>query len=111
MLKRSMAIVIIFSFVVMAATGAYCDDAMRKLGRGICNSVTFPVEILEQINRTNVSDGPMAAMTYGILKGVGMSVLRACVGVYEVVTFPVPFPKEYKPILTDPEFFFENTNW
>ena len=32
---------------------------------------------------------------------------RAVVGAYEVVTFPIPLPSDYEPILTDPEFFGE----
>ena len=102
---------VIFIILSMITSSAYCDDALKKLGRGICNCVTFPFEIFEQIKRTNLSDGPMAGWTWGLLKGVGMTGVRAVVGVYEVVTFPVPLPKHYAPILKDPEFFAEEMNW
>ncbi len=102
---------IVFIILGMAASSAYCDDALRKLGRGLANCVTFPLEIIEQVKRTNLSDGPNAAFTVGILKGLGMMVVRAGVGVYEVATFPVPLPKHYEPILKDPEFFCDETNW
>jgi putative exosortase-associated protein (TIGR04073 family) len=69
---------------------------------------TFPLELPSQISKTNVTDGPMAAFTWGLLKGVGMTGFRALVGVYETVTFPMPIPERYEPILTDPEFFFED---
>jgi putative exosortase-associated protein (TIGR04073 family) len=95
----------------IAASNAYCDDALKKLGRGAANCVTFPVEIIEQVKRVNNSDGATAAFTYGIMKGVGMMVVRALVGVYEVATFPIPLPKNYEPILKDPEFFCEDMNW
>lgn len=95
----------------VVATNAYCDDALKKLGRGICNCITFPLEIFEQIKRVNLSDGPMAGWTWGLLKGVGMTGVRAVVGVYEVATFPIPLPKHYEPILKDPEFFAEGMNW
>jgi putative exosortase-associated protein (TIGR04073 family) len=111
MAKRSLAFAMISLFILSTASAAYCDDALEKLGRGICNSVTFPLEIVEQINRTNINDGPMAAVTLGLLKGVGMAALRAVVGVYEIATFPIPLPKHYDPILTDPEYFLENTSW
>jgi putative exosortase-associated protein (TIGR04073 family) len=84
------------------------NDAWKKLGRGVCNMATFPLELPNQISKTNITDGPMAAFTWGLLKGVGMTTLRALVGVYETVTFPMPCPEGYKPILTDPEFFFED---
>lgn len=105
------ACLIVILAVTVMSQSAYCDDALKKLGRGLCNCVTFPFEIFEQIKRTNLSDGPMAACTWGVLKGVGMTGVRAVVGVYEVATFPIPLPKEYKPILKDPEFFFEEQNW
>jgi putative exosortase-associated protein (TIGR04073 family) len=70
--------------------------------------VTFPLEIPNQISKTNITDGPMAAFTWGIIKGVGMTAFRALVGVYETVSFPVPCPAGYEPILTDPEFFLED---
>jgi putative exosortase-associated protein (TIGR04073 family) len=84
------------------------NDAWKKLGRGVCNMATFPLELPSQISKTNLTDGPMAAFTWGLLKGVGMTGLRALVGVYETVTFPMPLPERYEPILTDPEFFFED---
>ena len=86
-------------------------DCLQKLGRGLCNSITFPMEIPLQIGNTNVSDGPFAALTWGVLKGIGMTALRAAVGVYEVVTFPLPCPADYKPILTKPEYMFEDQIW
>ena len=108
MIKKALAVVLAFLIVVSMAMPAYCDDALRKLGRGISNVITCPFEIFNQGSKVFQSDGPMAAGTYGVLKGVGMMGLRAIVGVYEVVSFPVPFPKNYEPILKDPEFFFQD---
>jgi len=112
MYKRILSAGLVFLFILsMAVPSAYCDDALKKLGRGLCNCLTFPLEIIEQVKRTNLSDGPLAGCTYGLLKGIGMMGVRAMVGVYEVATFPVPLPKNYEPILKDPEFFSEETNW
>ncbi len=92
-----------------AAQKEMCNnDAWKKLGRGVCNIATFPLELPSQISKTNITDGPMAALTWGLLKGVGMTGLRALVGVYETITFPMPIPEGYEPILADPEFFFED---
>ena len=109
--KKVFVIGLIFLVVVGLAMPAYCDDALKKLGRGICNVITSPFELFLQPSRVNNSDGPMAGFTYGVLKGIGMTGLRAIVGVYEVVTFPIPVPKNYEPLLKDPEFFFEEQNW
>jgi len=112
MARRTVLIgLIIILFVIAFAVPGYCDDPLKKLGRGLCNLGTFPLEMFLQTSRVNNSDGPMAAATWGILKGVGMSIARLMVGAYEVVTFPLPVPKDYAPILKDPEFFFEEYNW
>ena len=112
MIKKTSVIGLIFLFIFISlATPAYCDTAIKKLGRGVCNVITCPFEILEQIQNVNNSDGPMAAATYGVLKGIAMTIVRAGVGTYEVATFIIPFPKDYQPILKDPEFFFEEMNW
>lgn len=117
-MKKLFLTAVILSFIVSLATPAFCDELsakldgpITKLGRGLCNMATFPLEFPEQISRTNRSDGPFAASTVGILKGLGWMVGRACIGVYETATFMLPFPKDYKPILVDPEYFLENSNF
>ena len=73
--------------------------------------LTFPLEVPEQISRTNNSDGPFAGLTVGVLKGLQMTVTRAAVGVYEVATFMLPSQKDSGPILKDPEYLFETSNY
>ena len=73
--------------------------------------LTCPLEVFKQSSDVNNSDGPWAGLTWGVFKGLSMTVVRFAVGAYEVVTFPMPFPKDFKPILTDPEFFWEEYNW
>ena len=113
MAKKILSAIIIFSFAMTFLTTSACckDDATTKLGRGIANMLTWPLEIPEQITRVNNSDGPVAASTVGVLKGVAWAVGRACIGVFETATFLMPYPKDYKPILRDPEFFLENTSF
>ena len=77
----------------------------RKLGRGVSNIVTSIFEFPKSIQETLYEDGIIAAGTYGILDGVYKFTLRTLVGVYEVATFPIPFPADYAPIV-DPEFMF-----
>jgi putative exosortase-associated protein (TIGR04073 family) len=110
-MKKLIAISLLALMILTSAVPAFADPVTRKLGRGICNMITFPWEMVEQIQRANNTDGPFAAFTYGIVKGLVMSCTRALVGVYETATFIIPIPKDYKPILKDPEFFFENVDW
>ena len=112
MTKRSV-LILLFALVLIAALAspAYCDDPVKKLGRGLCNIGTFIFELPLQVSRVNQVDGPMAGATWGVLKGIGMSGVRLLMGAYETITFPFPMPKDYQPILKDPEFMFEEQNW
>jgi len=109
--KTVLITLIVFLLASAFTVPGYCDDPLKKLGRGICNMCTFPFELLLQTSRVNNTDGPMAAATWGVLKGISMSFIRLGTGVYETVTFPIPMPKDYAAILKDPEFMFEEQNW
>lgn len=111
MIKKSVSIAIILLFVITLAAPAYCDTRVTKLGRGLANILTFPLEIPEQITRTNNTDGPIAGSTVGLVKGIGCAIGRMCVGVFEATTFLFPYPKDYQPILKDPEYFMETSNF
>ncbi len=110
-MRRLFLAAVIISLFIVSATPAFCDGPVTKLGRGICNMLTFPLEVPEQISRVNSSDGPFAASTVGVLKGLGWAVGRAFVGVYETITFAFPMPKNYEPVMTDPEYFLETSNF
>lgn len=110
-MKRIFVLVIVGVLVLSLTTPAYCDDMLKKFSRGVCNVLTCPIEFPEQIKRVHMSDGPLASATWGVTKGIGMMLVRCVVGVYEVVTFPIPYPEDYKPIMKDPEFFFEQSMW
>jgi len=117
MRKIAVLCIVLLSAALFTVSG-YCDgadtgtdDALKKLGRGVSNCVTFPCEVPIQICRANETDGPAAAFTWGVAKGLGRAVVRALSGVYEVVTFPIPLPAHYRPVMGDPEFLFSDSNW
>jgi len=99
------SIFIFFSSIILA-NNACADDCLKKLGRGVSNIALCFVELPMGIESTGKESGVAAAVSHGILKGLGRSVLRLVCGVYETATFLVPLPKAYKPILTNPEFIF-----
>jgi len=82
----------------------FAQDPAKKLGRGVANTLFGWITLFSTIEDTGKSDGVLAAVTYGVAKGLGKALQRTAVGVYELVTFPIPYPKDYKPILTKPEF-------
>ena len=94
------------SFVI----GASAQTPVRKLGRGIANTFTGFLELPQNIVDVAEDEGALAAVNYGIARGMAMTFLRTAVGVYETVTFLVPLPWEYEPIL-EPEFMMGEENY
>ena len=105
MAKKVLVISLIAIFLMSSMS--YADDPIKKLGRGIANMLTFPLELPKGIGDANREDGPLAAASYGVLKGLFDGCVRGIVGVYETVTFLIPIPADYAPIVKDPEFFLE----
>ncbi len=97
-----LACFLIFNFILSG--NALAQDPLKKLGRGVSNLCLGWVTIFTTIEDTGKSDGIVAAVSYGILKGFAKGIQRMAVGAYETISFPVPIPKDYKPILTNPEF-------
>jgi putative exosortase-associated protein (TIGR04073 family) len=105
-MKKIPIFFIIFAILAGLTAPARCDGPVEKLSRGLANTITFPCEIPYQISQTNSQNGLTAALSYGVLNGIFMTGVRAIVGIYEIVTFPIPAPGDFGPILTNPEFFF-----
>jgi len=104
-MKKIIALIVIIS--LFAASSAYADTMLKKLGRGLANIITCPIELPHRIGQANDESGPFAACTWGVLDGFFRMGMRFVVGGYEVITFPVPVPPDYEPIIDDPEFFLE----
>jgi putative exosortase-associated protein (TIGR04073 family) len=79
--------------------GSGCAGPEQKLGRGLSN--TFEIvrmgELRRSMEQSEVFD-PGTGYTTGVITGFDRSLARTGLGVYEVVTFPVP---SYNPELTD----------
>lgn len=117
--KRWILMIVILGLFGAAAPAAwaateirtpYVDGALRKLGRGITNVVTCPVELLRTPEKVGRRDGYLAATTVGLLQGAWRGILRGVVGVFEIVTFPVEVPKDFAPLMR-PEYVFGHGNW
>jgi putative exosortase-associated protein (TIGR04073 family) len=87
------------------AQGDVIEKMGKKLGRGIVNVSTGWVEIPKNIYDTTVESNPFLGITFGTLKGTGMSIVRTGAGAYDILTFLFPIPKDYMPLLK-PEFVF-----
>jgi putative exosortase-associated protein (TIGR04073 family) len=79
----------------------------RKLQRGFLNVALSPFEISNELSKEIRNDTMPPSWVAGLGRGAFYTVGRALVGVYEMVTFPLPYPANYKPVL-QPEFPWEH---
>jgi len=78
-------------------------DAAERAGRGIAAMVAPFLEIPGNITHTAEREGPGAAWTEGLARGLGMSLIRPPVGFYELVTAPFPGLND-DPAVLRPEY-------
>jgi len=72
----------------------------RKLGRGLSNVVFGVAELPVQIARVNEREGNSAALSYGVVRGLGRTCTRFHAGLWEMFSFPFPANHgTYYPIL------------
>ncbi len=106
-MKRVMAVVVVLVLCLNFVACGNCQDAMRKLGRGAVNIVSSPLEIPKtMIDTFNKDKGLPESFFFGLPVGIVKMVARLGAGVYETVTFPVPLPGDYEP-LVQPEFVLD----
>ena len=106
-MKKAIVVVIIVLAIVNMGTCGYCQDAARKLTRGVANIVMSPFEIPKNIADTYYDTHAVhESILLGIPRGLGMMIQRIGVGAYETVTFPFPIPEGYRPVL-EPEFMWD----
>jgi len=77
-----------------------------KLVRGLANVFTGFIEIPRNIHNTTRDETMLSGWTVGLGKGLGWMGLRFLVGIYEVVSFPFPLPRDYAPVV-EPEFVWQ----
>ena len=85
--------------LTLALFSAGCAGPEQKFGRGVNNlfEIVRGGEVRRTVEQTAMTDGPDAAYTTGFARGFNRSVSRTFLGLYEVVTFPIP---SYDPVLT-----------
>lgn len=112
---------------ILATLGTGCANTEKKLGRGMRN--TFEIVRMGELRRTAeqtaISYGPETAYTTGFIRGLNRTLARTGVGLYEIVTCPIPpydpvctdylspepvYPDNYKPTLVEDSTFANDTN-
>ncbi|MDP8222179.1 MAG: exosortase system-associated protein, TIGR04073 family [Candidatus Lernaella stagnicola] len=81
-------------------------DATKKLGRGLVNIGTGPIELLKQpvieAEKGESVGEFLTGLTYGVFAGVAWTFYRELDGIYEVTTFYLP---SLDPAI-NPEYIF-----
>ncbi|MCX7624763.1 MAG: exosortase system-associated protein, TIGR04073 family [Candidatus Sumerlaeaceae bacterium] len=102
------AVAMLMGAVLPAAAQRYGDEyregsafgkMQHKLGRGLANIFTGVVEVPKNISREWRKSDPVTGVIVGGVKGVGWAAARLAVGVYDTVTFPIPVPANYEPLM------------
>ena len=83
-------------------SNAYANTAAQKFGRGLagmtCGFLEIPGNIVKETSNRGAIGVPV-----GLAMGLGMTVTRELVGVYELLSAPFAIPSGFRPILT-PEY-------
>ena len=98
-MKKS--ITALFTFLLLASP-AWAGDPMTKLARGVGNIATSPLEYANQFGAGLSSGNPLVPIFRSVGYGTVMTVARILGGAYEVVTFPIPVPQNYDPLMNPP---------
>lgn len=81
------------------------QPAFDKGGRGLSNVLfgwlEIPLGIQARYTESNTAGSFIAGTGVGVVKGV----VRTIVGAYETVTFFLPYPEDFRPILPTLEYF------
>ena len=96
--------VLLFVFIsVSIATPSYANGPFKKLGRGLANTATGWIEFFVTVQESCEKHDYIGGLFYGIPTGIVKALIRTSIGLYETVTFAIPIPNDYEPIL-EPEF-------
>jgi putative exosortase-associated protein (TIGR04073 family) len=106
LLALGMAVFVLISLA--PRTFASEENAFTKFGRGMANIIISPGELYTQPLLLSKNSEPSIAIFGGLFKGILMFAAREVVGIYEVITFPIPVPKGYRPIIEPATTF---TDW
>ena len=93
MMKKLVILCLAVLMILSIANVSYAQDMTKKLGRGLANILTGWIELPKNIYDTSVEENPLAGITIGTAKGVGMTIVRTGAGIYETITFPFPLPE------------------
>ena len=85
------------------------QPAFEKLGRGVSNALFGWLEAPLNVDKRYTTIDTMGSGLTGAAIGIFKGAVRMGVGVYETVTFFLPYPEHFEPILPTLEYFQKHT--
>lgn len=108
-MKGLLRVIIIFTAVsCILISSSFAQGPMTKLGRGLTNTCTGWIELPFTLQKRCREHDYMVGIFLGLPEGLFKALLRTGAGVYETVTFFVPFPNDYGESIIEPEFVVES---
>ena len=104
-----MRISFLFALAGLAAFATGCAGPERKLGRGMMNSAEiFRLgEVRRSIEQTALWENTESAYTTGLVRGLNRTAVRTGIGIYEILTFPIP---SYEPLMVSSTRTYPDAN-
>jgi len=86
--------------VITCALATGCANMESKFGRGMSNTyeIVRMGDFRRTMEQTAFFEGPEYAQTTGFYKGLHKTLARTGIGIYEMITAPIP---PYDPVFTD----------
>lgn len=101
-MKKLSVLMVFTALTVLSFPDAHAQSAAHKFGRGLagmtCGFLEIPGNIVQETRARGAVGVPI-----GLAKGLGMTVARELIGVYEFLSAPFPAPAGFQPILR-PEY-------
>ena len=96
-MRKSLSLVCAVSLVVLVGVG--CAGPEQKMGRGFSNAteIVRQNEWQRSVEQSALFDGTDTGYLTGAVRGVDRTLARTGLGIYEIVTAPIP---PYHPIWT-----------
>jgi putative exosortase-associated protein (TIGR04073 family) len=96
-MRKTLSLLALTALSALFTTG--CANTEQKFGRGLNN--TFEIvrwgEVRRSVEQTALFDSPETGYTTGFFRGLNRTLARTGIGVYEMVTAPLP---PYGPVAT-----------
>lgn len=97
--KIFLVLSLLFAMCLFTHTDSYAaKNPGEKLARGVMNMWNSHKEVFDSVHESIYYEGPLGFFP-GLVKGTGKFLTRFFSGVYDTLTFPIPIPKNYEPLI------------